>query len=305
MTASITQRFHALRAPSPSADLSFRLEPGSIDDYRALAPFHYRSRFPGAVTGIVRAVIDEPSLLSRFLGTNATQTIGVLVVSLPSPACRLRDLATADRYRNLGPQAGTALLNREVRCLSRVIVDPRFRGTGVAVGMVQHALEHMRDKAPDVRFTEALAAMGRVSPFFERAGMRRYERPLREDESRLIDALGCVSLDPAALASIAIALGVIENQPRHRQAFIDLELRRWRRASARLPLAVVRSLTTRELLLSAREKLLLQPVYFIAAHHDTPQQGTAQPSTANHRDTETRRKHESERERAQEKRERQ
>jgi len=109
--------------------------------------------------------------------------------------------------------------------------------------------------------------MGRVSPFFERAGMHRYERPLREDESRLIDALSCVSLEPTGLASVAHAIGVIEAQPRHRQAFIEHELRRWRRAAARLPLAKLRDLTLRDLLIAARDKLLLQPVYFIAAHH--------------------------------------
>jgi hypothetical protein len=109
--------------------------------------------------------------------------------------------------------------------------------------------------------------MGRVSPFFERAGMHRYERPLREDESRLIDALSCVSLDPQQLASVSHALKIIESQPRHRQAFIEHELRRWRRASARLSTTRLRELTLRDLLTAARDRLLLQPVYFIAAHH--------------------------------------
>jgi len=280
MIHELHQRFTALRdaAAVPATEPAFRIEPGSIDDYRALARFHYRSHFPGAVTGIIRAVIDEPSLVSRFMKSATAsldpQVIGVLVIALPSPACRLRDLATSNRYRNLGPRDGTALLNREVRCISRVIVDPRFRGSGVAVSLVRHALHHQPEC---VRFTEALAAMGRVSPFFERAGMRRYERPLREDESRLIDALGCVNLDPPQLASVAHAIETIEAQPRHRQAFIEVELRRWRRASARLPLAKLRELTLRDLLIAARDKLLLQPVYFIAAHH-APNEGTAHAS---------------------------
>jgi len=365
MARELNNRFAAMR-DQPPHEPPIRIEIGTMDDYRALAHHHYRSRFPGAVTGIVRAVIDEPSLAWRFSGKKAQRTtetrrhrdserrearsristddevgmmgderarrhsarldltvqatapagenaieatpdqsspltspspvsprpsgsrplsdaqvIGVLVISLPSPACRLRDLATADRYRNLGPREGTALLNREVRCISRVIVDPRFRGTGVAEQLVRHALDHV---APGVRFTEALAAMGRVNPFFVRAGMTRYERPLREDESRLIDALSCVSLEPTGLASVSHAIDVIETQPRHRQAWIDVELRRWRRASARLPLARMRGLTLRDLLIAARDKLLLQPVYFIAAHQGTPKQ-----KTEYHRGTETQR----------------
>ena len=120
MSLALQQRFNALREAANTAtsdEPPFRIEPGSIDDYRAMARFHYRSQFPGAVTAIIRAVIDEPSLTQRFRGAvtphaSTDHPIGVLLISLPSPACRLRDLATADRYRNLGPREGTSLLNR-------------------------------------------------------------------------------------------------------------------------------------------------------------------------------------------------
>jgi ABC-type ATPase with predicted acetyltransferase domain len=58
--------------------------------------------------------------------------------------------------------------NENVRTISRVIVHPQFRGIGVAAEVVRCVLEGC-----PTRWVEAVAAMGKVHPFFERAGMTR------------------------------------------------------------------------------------------------------------------------------------
>jgi GNAT superfamily N-acetyltransferase len=51
-----------------------------------------------------------------------------------------------------------------------VIVHPQFRGLGIASQLVRRIC----DECP-TRYVEAIAAMGEVHPFFERAGMRKIE----------------------------------------------------------------------------------------------------------------------------------
>jgi GNAT superfamily N-acetyltransferase len=71
-----------------------------------------------------------------------------------------------------------------VRTIARVVVVPRFRGIGLGVQLVRHALAHAQ-----TRYVEALAVMGRVQPFFEKAGMQRFERPQGPAEVRLLAAV--------------------------------------------------------------------------------------------------------------------
>src|SRR5262249_26003169 len=151
--------------PAPFITNELAIERGSLDDYRALSAFHYRGACPGAVTSVFRIVHRAPTIAGRFLRrTDESTVIGVLVRSLPALSCQMRDVATRRRYRDLSRRDAAVMLNREIRCVSRVVIDPRFRGLGLAVRLVKHALDHPE---PGVTLTEALAAMGRVSPFFE------------------------------------------------------------------------------------------------------------------------------------------
>jgi hypothetical protein len=68
------------------------------------------------------------------------------------------------------PRSGTALaaLNRQLWLLSRVVLHPTYRGAGIAAAFVRRACETC-----PVDWVETLTAMGRVNPFFERAGFVR------------------------------------------------------------------------------------------------------------------------------------
>ena len=272
---TLPERFQSL--PDDSMDAEFAIERGGIKDYRALAQFHYRGAHPGAVTAVFRMIhrSDERSLNDRYrrMGLGIvnvlmkTQTIeraiaGVLVRSMPALSCRLRDIATGGRYSALRPRDAAIMLNREVRCISRVVVDPRFRGLGLAVKLVRHALHQPEE---GVIYT----AMGRISPFFEKAGMKRYDRPLRTRtaHARLLDALDHLRIAPAMLSSgRALEAHFQEHRDERAQAFLDREFRRWHKAAHRTPKRRLDQMTFDDLRTAARDELLLQPVYYLFHH---------------------------------------
>lgn len=138
-----------------------RVEPGSWADYQALSDWHYLAGTPATVDAVLRASVhgcDTPA--------------GVLVVSFPTLFGWWREIVWPGLYTpgaRLDPAHAARRLNRDLRSISRVIVDPRFRALGVATALVRAYLAH-----PRTRRTEAAAAMGALCPFFARAGMREH-----------------------------------------------------------------------------------------------------------------------------------
>src|SRR5690606_14542589 len=110
-------------------------------------------------------------------------------------------------------------------------------------------------------YTEALAAMGRVNPFFERAGMTAYHRPLHEYDARLIAALARVGLSPVDLATLDRTWPHITAQPADTRRWLVHELRRWyRRNGGR---SAHHDADPRDHLRAAQQRLLLMPVYYL------------------------------------------
>ncbi len=260
---SLTERFERLPAAALIDEL--RIERGASGDYQQLASFHYKSGRPSAVTAVYRMVHRAPTVVGRFVGrSDETTIVGVLVRSLPSLCCQLRDRATSDRYRGMGVLAAAAMVNREFRTISRVVILPQWRGIGLAVQLVRHALDD-----PETAYTEALAAMGRVHPFLERAGMVRYDRPPRPEYARLLDALDRLDFNTGSLASLRLVLAALETKSANDRRWIDSELRRWHRAAFRTTKERIAAMSLSELLAAARDRLLIQPVYYLYHHGST------------------------------------
>lgn len=127
---------------------------GSTGDYGALARYHYRAGRPATCVRTLRAC-------------EGAELAGVLVVSMPTLNALWRKRAWADWACGASPRDAAAALNERVRTISRVVVDPRWRGLGVAAALVRAYLAD-----PLTTHTEAPAAMGRYCRFFESAGMR-------------------------------------------------------------------------------------------------------------------------------------
>lgn len=196
--SSLSRAMRPLRVRSPIV-----VERGDIRDYDALASFHYRCGRPATRVLVLRAV-------DRRSGTLA----GVLVISMPTLNGQWRGLAWPARYAGRDRRRCVRRLNREVRTISRVIVDPRYRSRGVASMLVRAYLSR-----PLTRRTEAVAAMGGVCPFFERAGMREVRTPAREGDRRLL----------ASLRRHGLTLESLSRVGRVRSDLV-IELRRWCRS---------------------------------------------------------------------------
>ncbi|MFW5682254.1 MAG: hypothetical protein ACOC1G_04535 [Phycisphaeraceae bacterium] len=273
---TLTMRWKALSAAAVSDGLP--IEPGTRRDYAALSEHHYRAGKPATATRVLvirspdaslaerwRAMCGEPlrAADSAEMHTEATapaepaMPIAVLVESLPALSCRMRDWALRDRYGGwLRPAERAKLLNDELRCLSRVVVHPQWRGQGLAVRLVRHALA-----TATTPFTEALAAMGRVSPFFEKAGMTPYPRPSHPHDARLRAALERVGVQPTDLSRLDATHKRIADLPHRDRRFLARELRHWyRRTGGR---AFDASTDPRDHLAAARDRLLLEPVYYV------------------------------------------
>lgn len=240
---------------------------GNRADYLALKPHHYRPGNPATMTRMLVVRDETPSAGDRFWKRPATaRPIAVLVESLPSLSCRLRDEALGGRYGQLRPKPRSALLMQELRCISRVIVDPRYRGLGLAVGLVKHALN-----TATTRYTESIAVMGHIHPFNERAGMKAYERPLLESQQRAIAALHFSGIDPNGLAMPSHVEQRIAALPGSTQSLVFHELHRWYRSAAGR--AVARDPTLADILAAAQHRLLASPVYYLHENthvqHDT------------------------------------
>ena len=257
---TLHQRFQSIDTHS-QPDGSAIVE-GCRADYLKLKVHHYRAGNPMAITRVLAIHDHTPRAADRYLARPATQqTIAVLVESLPALSCRLRDEALGGRYGHLRPKPRSQLLNEELRCISRVIVDPRHRGLGLAVALVKHALA-----TATTRYTEALAVMGRVSPFFERAGMTVYERPMLPTAQRAIAAMRFVGIEPNELAlpsQMMRHLGALSGSHR---TMLTRALSRWYRSVGGRGNAGPLHLT--ELLHAARQSLLACPVYYLKDNLD-------------------------------------
>ncbi len=193
------------------------IERGTIDDYRSLAHMHYRGGRPASVAQVLRATVASEEGSGR-------RVAGVLVVAYPTLNGAWREMAWPGRYVS-GPRDRARCarrLNREVRRLSRVVVDPRDRGRGIASRLVRAYLDD-----PLTSATEAVSTMGRLSPFGRSAGMTEYRLPPRPADDRLADMLNAMGLAPWELMDGA-RLGAVRAS--RDGLWLAEELRVWARA---------------------------------------------------------------------------
>jgi len=187
---------------------------GLIADYDALSAFHYLAGRPAAHKRVY--AIRAPR---KTVAVGGPAVAAVLVVSPPLANVRGRNLATGGRYAGPDRAAAMTMLNAEVECISRVVVHPVYRGCGLAVRLVRRAIA----ESP-TPLMEALAAMGAVHPFFEKAGMRAY--PLGPDESiaRFISAAEAVGLAAEQLPAVEPVKRMLARRRRKAARFLEKEL---------------------------------------------------------------------------------
>ncbi|MBS0198448.1 MAG: GNAT family N-acetyltransferase [Planctomycetes bacterium] len=195
-----------LAAMQPGVKDAVRIEAGAAADYYALAHLHYRPGSPAQIERVLRAV-DVPTGMM----------VGVLVAGRGTLNAPWRRGAFGAEFDAGDKRRAARAANGALRVISRVIVDPRFRGLGIARRLVEAYLAR-----PLTPCTEAVAAMGRVCPFFERAGMRRVSVRAARRDRELAAVLRGLGLRASWLLEPGAAARAMRAHPRLRRA-----VRRW------------------------------------------------------------------------------
>jgi hypothetical protein len=163
---------------------NLQIVPGTRADYEALSHYHYREHRLGPYAAIYALKNNNPQ--DKPGGLSA---IGIIVYAMPTAGCQMRTIALGDMLGGFDKITRLKLINKNIRTISRVIIEPRFRSLGLAVRLVRKTMPLM-----NVPFIESLAVMGQVNPFFEKAGMTRFDSPPSAACVRLIEAFAAIGI---------------------------------------------------------------------------------------------------------------
>lgn len=218
-----------------------RIVPGDISDYKKLARFHYRDSNLTVYAAIFAMKMNS-------------ETVGVIVYTMPSPALELRNIATDGHFTGFDKATQLALINKNIRCISRVIVEPRLRSLGLASRLVRETMPQM-----DVPIIEAMAVMGLVNPFFEKGGMTAYQAKMPARCVRLLEALSMVGIEEEQMLDAQNVREKLEQLQPKEAEFIELEIKSFLQSYGKRRNMTAGIERTRYIL----SKLTYRPVYYI------------------------------------------
>jgi len=220
-----------------------QIVPGCLDDYKRLARYHYR----GSQIGPASAIF----ILSRADGKTP---VGVIVYSNAPVVLELRNIATGRVFKGLDRSTQLELINANIRRISRLVIDPRFRGLGLASRMVRETMPLV-----NVPIVEAVAVMGWVNPFLERAGMMAYKAKPSRYGVQFVEALSIIGIEQAVLIDPEQMQQKLERLGDCEAQFIEHQIRHFLKSHGRrrdMPPGLER---TRYIV----TKLTARPVYYI------------------------------------------
>jgi hypothetical protein len=234
---------------SCSVTKKLQIVPGCLDDYKQLAHYHYRDSRLGPFAAIF--ALRPGKALDAQLGTN---TVGVIVYTMPSPALELRNIATDNLFAGFDRSTRLALINKNIRCIGRVIIEPRFRSLGLASRLVRETMPEM-----GVPLVEAMAVMGLVNPFFEKAGMEAFTAKMPARCVQMLEAFSTVGIEKDILISPKKVQQKLDQLGRREAGFIELQIKHFLQSYGKRRHNQPGAERTRFVL----SKLTLRPVYYI------------------------------------------
>ena len=228
---------------------------GEVSHWQRLSRFHYRGERLAAHSGIW--------VLRHKQGTykqSGREPVGVIVYKMPSAGCRMRNVALGQIFKGLDRGTQLQLVNRMIRSIARVVVEPRYRGLGLASRLVRETLE-----LAGTPVVEAMGVMGWVNPFFERAGMKAYRgaEPLRG--ARLREAFSVVGIEEDELTDARRVQEKIDRLAQSEERFIDEQIQALLESYGPKRRKMERGKKRTEFALS---KLTARPVYYVWMKED-------------------------------------
>jgi hypothetical protein len=221
---------------------------GGVDDYKQLARFHYRegSERAGPFTSIFA--------LKATAAKSGVATVGVIVYCMPTPGLELRNVATNNLFTGFDRATQLSMVNKTIRCISRVIIEPRFRALGLASRLVRETMPKI-----GVAIVEAMAVMGLVNPFFEKAGMTSYTAKMPARCVQLVEALSLVGIENKELIDGQKVHKKVQQLGQAKATFIEREFEHFLQSYGKRRYMPAGQERTRYIL----TKLTARPVYYI------------------------------------------
>jgi hypothetical protein len=192
---------------------------GDLADYQQLACYHYRGGLPVGVKAVYAVKPTVP------IGSLHRKPVGVIVYAMPVPRVELRNVATGGIFKGLDRQTQLTLINRNIRCISRVVIEPRLRGIGLATRLVRETMPQV-----GVPIVEAVGVMPLVNPFLEHAGMKTFAPRLRLEHVELIEAFSVAGIEEEELIDPAEVQKKLDALPRSAADFVEAHVRRFLRS---------------------------------------------------------------------------
>jgi hypothetical protein len=226
-----------------------KIVPATIADYKPLSRFHYRNCRTGPIAAVYKIIDTHP------MRSEIDPIVGVIIYSMPACSVQLRNMATKGLFTKLGPAANMQLLNNNIRTISRIVIEPRYRALGLAYELVQKTMPLL-----NMPYIEALAVMGKVNPFFERAGMMRYEAPQSARCIQLAQALSAVGIEQSDLVDMERTHNILHSLGGKQKMFIEKQITYFLTAYGRRIKNLPDSIRRTEFFIS---RLSDRPVYYL------------------------------------------
>lgn len=185
---------------------------GSMEDWKKLAAFHYRSH----------RVSPPRKILSLM---RADELCGVIVYSYPPPTCFGR--------KYVMPRMTMRELNEKLSTISRVVIHPKYRAIGLGTKLVKDTVGLC-----GTCWVEMIAVMSKYNPFAEKAGMKKVaEQPKSDGVLRIVETLQELGFNVHLLSSEGYVLSRLkmlseENLARIKMEFVAHSHGRFRKSFA-------------------------------------------------------------------------
>ena len=265
---------------------------GTAADYKGLARFHYRDSRTGPIAAVYK-IIDTHPVRNKALGLTAYEQpvsngthpirnkalgltayeqpvsngtrpmrseiepiVGIIIYSMPACSVQLRNIATEGLFTKLGSSsANMQLINQNIRTIARVVIEPRYRALGLAYELVAKTMPML-----NMPYIEALAVMGKVNPFFEKAGMMKFEGTEPVRSVKLRQALSVIGIELTDLVDIERTHNKLQNTSEKAKGFIEKHITDFLAAYGRRARTMPDCPKRTEFLIS---RLTERPVYYL------------------------------------------
>lgn len=164
----------------------FEIVEGSLADYKILAEYHYRTEPIKPCTNIYKVQARAP------LTESFPNPIAIIVYRMPLPDLRARTKATNGFFHKPPTRPDRLkLVNKHIRYLARLIVDPRFQKLGIATDLLKTTLPLQQ-----YPIIETLTPIDFTNKIFTKAGFQLHYTPAPDWYNRFANMIRALGLAP-------------------------------------------------------------------------------------------------------------